>query len=83
MTVDSKCSVAISSPDQPQCSLLPTVESTIEETIDNTPAIIGGAMGVILIMITITLVLVIFMFLKYRPKGKVSLKKSGKKYVLV
>ena len=83
MTVDPHCSVAISSPDQSECSFLPTDRSTIEDASDNTPAIIGGAVGVIIIMIMIALVLVIFIFLKYRPKGKVSLKMSGKKYVLV
>ena len=87
MTVDPHCSVAISSPDQPECSLPPTVKSnsTIKEAepvSDNTPAIIGGALGVLFItVITIALALVIFIFLKYCPKGNVSLKKSGEKYV--
>ena len=80
------CSVAISSPNQPECSLLPSVESnsTTEEAkpvSDHTPAVIGGTVGVIfIIIITIALVPVIFMFLKYHPKGKVSLKRSGEKY---
>ena len=56
MTVDSKCSVTISSPDQTECSLLPTVESnsTIEEAnpvSDNTPAVIGGAVGVVIVLV--------------------------------
>ena len=80
------CSVAISSPNQPECSLPPSVESnsTTEEAkpvSDHTPAVIGGTVGVIfIIIITIALVPVIFMFLKYHPKGKVSLKRSGEKY---
>ena len=87
MTVDPHCSVAIYSPDQPECSLPPTGKSssTVEEAepvSDNTPALIGGAVGVLFItVITIALALVIFIFLRYRPKGNILLKKSGEKYV--
>ena len=75
MTVDSKCSLAISSPDQTECSLLPITESnsTIEEAnpiSDNTPAVIGGALGVVIVLVVAVVIIVLLIRKIYH--GRVS-----------
>ena len=81
VTVDPHCSVAISSPSEPECSL--SVDDSVKEDgqdSDNTRAIVGGVMAVaIVLIITITIVIIVFLILKNR-KGGVSKKNPGQKY---
>ena len=58
MTVDSDCSVAISSPDEPECSLSTPVMNSDSAT--NTPLIVAGVAGVI---VTATAALILIMCL--------------------
>ena len=79
MTVDPHCSVAISSPDQPECSLA-TSSSTTAPVSD---AVIGGVVAVVIVIViavTIAVIIIVFLILKNRH-GEVSLKKYDKKYV--
>ena len=80
MTVDTQCSVAISSLSEPECSP-PTTTSptphtstfTISSTqtcacAENTPAIIGGAVAIAIALITAaTIIAVVALVLKNRP----------------
>ena len=75
MTVDSHCSVAISSPNQPECSL--TTSSTTAPVSD---AVIGGVVTVVVVIviaITIAVIIIVFLVLK-NHRGEVSLKKYDK-----
>ena len=81
MTVDSQCSVTISSPGEPQCSppttASPTPRITSNFTIsstqscactENTPAIIGGAVAIVIALITAaTIIAIVALILKNRP----------------
>ena len=58
MTVDSDCSVAISSPDEPECSLSTPVMNSDSAT--NIPLIVAGVAGVI---VTATAALILIMCL--------------------
>ena len=78
MTVDPHCSVAISSPDQPECSLA-TSSSTTAPVSD---AVIGGVVAVVIvtvIAVTIAVIIIVFLVLKNRH-GEVSLKKYDKEH---
>ena len=78
-TVDSQCSVTISSPGEPECSppttTSPTPHITSNFTIsstqscaENTPAIIGGAVAIAIALITAaTIIAVVALVLKNRP----------------
>ena len=88
MTVDSHCSVAISSLSQPQCppssSDMPAVErSSDDEPAQVSDAIIGGVVAVVIVLIvaiTIAVITIIFLILRNR-RGEVSPKNiSDKKY---
>ena len=90
MTVDSHCSVAISSLRQPQCppshTDMPAVErSSDEEPAQVSDAIIGGVVAVVIaliIAITIAIVIIIVFLIIKNRRGEVSLKNnSDKKYV--
>ena len=77
MTVDPHCSVAISSSNEPECSL--SVDGSVKEDGQiNTLGIVGGVVAVIII--TIAIVFIVFLILKIH-KGGVLKKKPAKKYV--
>ena len=73
MTVDSECSVAISSLSERECSSSTTTSSS-QSSSDNTAAIIGGVVAVLLI-IAITVIAVVALILKHR-RGNLSIKKA-------
>ena len=76
MTVDPHCSVAISSPDQPECSLATSSSSTVPVS----DAVIGGVVAVVIVItITIAVIIIVFLILK-NHHGEVSLKRYKKKY---
>ena len=85
MTVDSSCAVAISSPNEPECSTdMPAVERSSDEgPAQVLDAIIGGVVAVVIVLIiaiTIAVITIIFLVLRNR-RGEVSLKNiSDKKY---
>ena len=87
MTVDSHCSVAISSLNEPECSTdIPAVERSSDEgPAQVSDAIIGGIVAVVIVLIiaiaiTIAVITIIFLVLKNRC-GEVSPKNiSDKKY---
>jgi hypothetical protein len=88
MTVDSHCSVAISSLSQPQCPPSSTDMPAVERSSDEEPAqvsdaIIGGVVAVVIVLIiaiTIAVITIIFLILRNR-RGEVSPKNiSDKKY---
>ena len=72
MTVDSECSVAISSLTEGECSGSTT--SSSQSSTDNTAAIIGGGVVAAFLIIAIT-VMVVALILKYR-RGNLSIKKA-------
>ena len=90
MTVDSHCSVAISSLSEGEC--LPPSNPTVIDAMGGkgsddggtTTAIMAGAIVaivvVLVIAITIAIVVIVFLVLKSR-RGELSLKKSDGKYV--
>ena len=84
MTVDSECSVAITSLGEGECQS-PTIEPTTEpisngtmttsgSTTDNTAAVVGGVVAVILIITFAAVAVIITLILKKRC-GKVSINK--------
>ena len=74
MTVDPHCSVAISSPDQPECSL--ATSSTTNAPVSD--AVIGGVVAVVVVIaVTIAVIIIVFLILKNR-RGEVSLKTYDK-----
>ena len=79
MTVDPHCSVAISSPNQPECSLATSSSTTVPVS----DAVIGGVVAVVIvtvIAVTIAVIIIVFLILKNR-RGEVSSKKYDKKNV--
>jgi hypothetical protein len=86
MTVDSHCSVAISSPNEPECSTdMPAVErSSDKESVQVSDAIIGGIVAVVIVLIiTIAVMTIIILVLRNRH-GEVTPKNiSDKKYMIV
>ena len=84
MTVDSHCSVSISSLSQPQCPPSSTDMPAVERSSDEEPAqvsdaIIGGVVAVVIVLI-ITVAVIIILVLRNR-RGEVSPKNiSDKKY---
>ena len=81
MTVDPHCSVAISSLNEPECSL--SVDGSVNEdgqVADNTQAIVGGVVAVaIVLIITIAIVIIVFLILKNRKGGALK-KNPSQKY---
>ena len=81
MTVDSKCSVAISSFSEGEChppTIDPVTDST-PTTTDNTAAIIGGSVVAVVLIITVALtiaVVTITFFLKNRCGNNMSINKQ-------
>ena len=71
MTLDSHCSVAISSLSQPpQCSPSSTDMSAVDGSSDVSDAIIGGVVAVVIILIiAIAVITIAFLVLKYRRGG--------------
>ena len=94
MTVDSHCSVAISSLSEGECPPLITEPSPLPDTTtpdtgatpDTTGIVAGAVVAVIVIVliiaITIAIVVIVFLVLKSR-RGELSLKKSDRKYVAI
>ena len=83
MTVDTECSVAISSLSEGKCS--PTTESTMITTESTMitdgikmPVIIGGVVGVILVISLPIAAVVIAVALIMKSRGNVSIKNSNK-----
>ena len=75
MTVDSECSVAISSLTEGECSSS-TTTSNSQSSSDNTAAIIGGVVAVLLIIaITVIAVVTVALILKH-CRGNLSVKKT-------
>ena len=83
MTVDSECSVAISSLSEGECSQNPTTSpeasTSARQTSDNNTAIIGGVVAaiVIVLIIALTVITVIILLLKNRQRN-LSTKDAGK-----
>ena len=65
MTVDSDCSVAITSPDEPECSPSPITTPVLLEmnstSVTNTPLIVAGVAGVIVTIVIATAALISIM----------------------
>ena len=93
MTVDSHCSVAISSLSEGECPPLITEPSPLPDTTtpdtgatpETTTGLVAGAVAavvviVLIIAVTIAIVIIVFLVLKSR-RGELSLKKSDGKYV--
>ena len=82
LTVDSECSVAISSLSEGECSTTPSptidpgTSTSTGQTSDNTGAIIGGVLAAIVI-IALTVIAVIILILKNRRRN-LSTKDTGK-----
>ena len=90
MSLDSSCSVAISSLSQPQCPPSSTDMPAVERSSDDEPAqvsdaIIGGVVAVVIVLIitiAIAIVIIIVVLIIKNRRGEVSLKNnSDKKYV--
>ena len=88
MSLDSSCTVAISSLSQPQCPPSSTDTPAVERSSDEEPAqvsdaIIGGVVAVVLVLIiTIAIVIIIVVLILKNRRGEVSLKNnSDKRYV--
>ncbi|CAI8037265.1 hypothetical protein GBAR_LOCUS20828 [Geodia barretti] len=87
MTVDSHCSVAISSLSQPQCPPSSTDMPAVEKSSDQEPAqvsdaIIGGVVAVVIVLIiaiTIAIVVIIVVLILKNRRGEVSLKNNSDK----
>ena len=75
MTLDSDCSVAISSLNEGECDT--TTASTSSQSSSNNAAIIGGTVAavVIVLIVAIALVIIVALVLKNR-RGNVSIKKA-------
>ena len=74
MTVDSECSVAISSLSEGECDT--TTSSTSTQSSSNNAAIIGGTVPVVIVLIVaIALVIIVILVLKTR-RGDLSIKKD-------
>ena len=73
MTVDSECSVAISSLTEGEC--FSSTTSSSQSSSDNTAAIIGGVVVAAFLIIAITVIAVVALILKYRH-GNLSIKKA-------
>ena len=75
MTVDSECSMAISSLSEGECSVTSKSDSSSENT--NTAAIIGGVVVaiVVVIAIVISIAIVAMAFVRSR-RGNMSIKKT-------
>ena len=86
MTVDSHCSVAISSLSQPQCPPSSTDMPAVERSSDQEPAqvsdaIIGGVVTVVIVLIITVAVITIIILVLRNHRGEVSPKNiSDKKY---
>ena len=80
MTIDSDCSVAISSPDEPECSPSPITTPVMPEMINsnsatNTPSVVAGVVVVIVIIVIATTALISIMcILKRRHRSLFSSK---------
>ena len=74
MTVDSECSVAISSLSEGECSSS-TTTSNSQSSSDNTAAIIGGVVAVLLIIAMSITVIAVALILKH-CRGNLSIKKA-------
>ena len=73
MTVDAECSVAISSLSEGECFMTTTAQSST----DNTAAVIGGVVAVILtITIIIAIIAIVALIMKSRRHGDLSIKKA-------
>ncbi|CAI8044499.1 hypothetical protein GBAR_LOCUS24676 [Geodia barretti] len=91
MTVDSHCSVAISSPSEPECSPTPPAPTAKPAGIEGegtsssdttTPAITAGVVVVtvaVIIAVAIVIVAVVFLGLRHR-RGGAKLKSSNQRY---
>ena len=93
MTVDSHCSVAISSLSEGECPPLITEPSPLPDTTtpdtgatpETTTGLVAGAVAavvVIVLIITVAIVVIVFLVLKSH-RGELSLKKSDRKYVAI
>ena len=75
MTVDSECSVAISSLSERECSSSTTTSSS-QSSSDNTAAIIGGVVAVVIVLIiAVVIIAIVTLVLKHR-RGSLSLKEA-------
>ena len=73
MTVDAECSVAISSLSEGECSMTTTAQSST----DNTAAVIGGVVAVILtITIIVAIIAIVALIMKSRRHGDLSIRKA-------
>ena len=76
MTVDSKCSVAISSLSEGECQPPTTEPTTKPSTTDNTAAIIGGSVVAVILIIAFAVVAIIMTLILKNRCGNVSINKQ-------